>query len=64
MRVSDATMIYYAIQLEKKLRDLKCARSEEELMARLKDCAFEISNVIQLAKSRENVCVHVQYDSI
>lgn len=57
-------MIYYAIQLEKKLQDLKGARSEEELMARLKDCAFEISNVIQLAKSRANVCVHVQCDSI
>eukprot|EP00731_Ephydatia_muelleri_P020418 Em0013g145a len=40
--------------LEKKLQDLKGARSEEELMARLKDCAFEISNVIQLAKSRAN----------
>lgn len=43
------------MQLEKKLRDLKGAFSEEELMARLKDCAIEIANVTQLAKSREKV---------
>lgn len=50
------TPMYVYIQLEKKLRGLIDARDEEELMARLKDCAVEIANVIQLAKSRENVC--------
>ena len=44
-------------QIEEKLKGLRKARDEEDLMNRIRECAPDIANVTQLATLRQNVSI-------
>ena len=43
------------LQIEEKLRGLRAAKDEEDLMNKIRECAPEIANITQLATLRQNV---------
>lgn len=52
-------IIFSMLQIEEKLRSLSAARTDDELMARIKDCTDDIANITQVAVLKQNVCNNV-----
>ena len=46
------------LQIEEKLRALREAKDEEDLMNKIRECAPDIANITQLATLRQNVREH------
>ena len=47
--------VHCPFQIEEKLRGLRDAKDEDDLMHRIRECAPDIANITQLATLRQNV---------
>ena len=57
--IKGATMgLFILLQIEEKLRALREAKDEEDLMNKIRECAPDIANITQLATLRQNVREH------
>ena len=50
--------LFFLLQIEEKLRALREAKDEEDLMNKIRECAPDIANITQLATLRQNVRKH------
>ena len=51
-------LLIFLLQIEEKLRALREAKDEEDLMNKIRECAPDIANITQLATLRQNVRKH------
>ena len=57
--INEATKgLLILLQIEEKLRALREAKDEEDLMNKIRECAPDIANITQLATLRQNVRDH------
>ena len=57
--INEATKgLLILLQIEEKLRALREAKDEEDLMNKIRECAPDIANITQLATLRQNVREH------
>ena len=56
--------LFFLLQIEEKLRALREAKDEEDLMNKIRECAPDIANITQLATLRQNVRKHSHTQAI
>lgn len=55
---------FFLLQIEEKLRALREAKDEEDLLNKIRECAPDIANITQLATLRQNVREHPHTEAI
>ena len=64
LRLQRDCFISLLLQIEEKLRALREAKDEEDLMNKIRECAPDIANITQLATLRQNVREHPHTEAI